>query len=328
MPLMKLIEMHQLVPNSLPRIRRYNHPKFQILVYHRVLAKNDPFAIAPLTVQEFDQQMKTLTSYFRVISLEQLMDELDSNSVKPYTVCITFDDGYIDNFQFAFPILSEYQLPATIFLTTDFIGTNKKLWPDRVLHTFKNTNINKFHYEEAKYYNCHLTSIKKRREIAFFLLEWLKNFSPDERDKHIEKILNICHISNHSKERLMLNWDEVRTMHSAGISFGAHTKTHPILSSLRESEIRNEIIGSKRAIEDSLDTSISTFAYPNGKPHDFDERCKRVVSEAGFRCAVTTCPGINTYKNDRYELFREMPWDTCPHSFYARLLISRLLVSC
>lgn len=112
-------------------------------------------------------------------------------------------------------------------------------------------------------------------------------------------------------------------MYDTGISFGTHTKTHPILSLLTDKQIEEEIIESKAAIESELGDRVTSFAYPNGQPSDFDHRCKRVLKKNGFAFAVTTSCGLNTACTDRYELFRGRPWDRHPNQFYGRLLLTR-----
>lgn len=318
-------ENYQLVRNPFPKLQRRKKYPFQVLNFHRVLPEPDPFTIDAITTREFSQYLEILTAHFRIISLEQLLDEWEDHALRPNTICITFDDGYKDNFDYAFPILRHYNVPATIFLTTEFIDTNEMLWHDIVLFAIKSANTIRINIEEAGVIDVELTSDQIRQNIAFKLLEWLKTFTPDERDIRINKLLEICQLPELPDLHLMLNWQEIRQMHRAGILFGAHTQTHPILSSLCESRIEEEIFGSKKTIENELGVTISAFAYPNGQPNDFDDRCKRLLKKAGFRCAVTSCRGVNTSDQDPFELYRGRPWDRDPHRFYSRLLITRFI---
>jgi len=317
----KLIENYQISSRTLKRRKGF---PFQILIYHRVLPEADDFAIDAVTTEEFRQQIELLASYFRVVSLKQLLDELDREALQPYTICITFDDGYQDNFRYAFPILQEYEVPATIFLPTDFIGTNKILWHDVVLNAFKNTKVTQLSFEKATIMNRSLSNTLERKRTAFQLLEWLKKCRPALRDEYIDELLNLCNIMDPCQERLMLNWDEVRTMFNSGISFGAHTKSHPILSTLEDVEnIEEEIVGSKRIIEKALACPTDFFAYPNGKKEDFDDRSKQIIDNSGFRCAVTTYCGTNSIFQDKYELSRGKPWYQAMNQFFALLLWMR-----
>ncbi len=121
----------------------FGSEKVRILLYHRVLdlQREKDFCSLPgiiVSVKMFDEQMKYLSENYNVISLENLVDSLKNNLPFPKKgVVITFDDGWKDNFSFAFPTLKKYNLPATIFLTSGYIGTNKTFWPEQVISVLK-----------------------------------------------------------------------------------------------------------------------------------------------------------------------------------------------
>src|SRR4030095_15624021 len=105
---------------------------FAILLYHRVNPDSDPFFPA-VSVNVFEAQMRYLTTNFLVRSLNEILRRLrQGKGIEPLTIAITFDDGYRDNYSFAYPILKKYQLPATVFVATGFIGTEGLMWNDRV----------------------------------------------------------------------------------------------------------------------------------------------------------------------------------------------------
>ena len=96
-------------------------------------------------------------------------------------------------------------------------------------------------------------------------------------------------------------------MTQRGLSVGAHTRTHPILSELGDERARLEIEGSRLELEALLALPVLDFAYPNGRFHDFDENTCRLVLAAGYRCAVTTEPGTVRRGDDRLALRRCLP---------------------
>jgi peptidoglycan/xylan/chitin deacetylase (PgdA/CDA1 family) len=102
----------------------------------------------------------------------------------------------------------------------------------------------------------------------------------------------------------MLSWNEIRQMSKQGVSFGAHTVTHPVLGGLPVSQLQNEIFGSKKTVEDRIQVPVRHFAYPFGKPADFGCDAKRIVQAAGFQTAVTTISGVNGPEQDPFELKR------------------------
>src|SRR5262249_51326431 len=102
----------------------------------------------------------------------------------------------------------------------------------------------------------------------------------------------------------MLGWDEIRKMSKQGISFGAHTITHPVLGGLSTAQLQDEIGGSKKTVEDRLQSPVRHFAYPFGKYADFDCSTKKIVQAFGFSTAVTTITGVNGPGQDPLELKR------------------------
>jgi peptidoglycan/xylan/chitin deacetylase (PgdA/CDA1 family) len=298
---------------------------FRILIYHRVVPRAEPLIIDGVPAQDFRHHLEILARYFRVIPLEQLCHEAESGEVRKRTLCITFDDGYLDNFEIAFPLLQKYGLPATIFLATDFIGTGKILWHDQVLLAIRRTKRQQIKWPAAGSTILPINTPTQRQQTAFTLLEMMKSLPPRQRDARIAELLECCEVEpNRATDRLMLSWDEVKRMDGRGISFGAHTLSHPILSLLDDEEIKKEVHESKRLIEARLGHGIGAFAYPNGKARDFDRRVKQAVAAAGFRCAVTTLPKINFMHTDAFEWGRSRPWENDPNRFFARLLTMRL----
>jgi peptidoglycan/xylan/chitin deacetylase (PgdA/CDA1 family) len=313
----------------LPRLLSHAGFRSQILIYHRVLPAADPFGVGVATEAEFAAQMRVLREHFQVLPLPDLIDAQLRGRPIPGAVAITFDDGYRDNYAHAFPILEEYGFPATIFLATDFIGTGEMPWHDRVLAFFRSEDVSEFAYAPAGIAARKLSGAPSRRHLAFELLEWLKTFRPSERDRHIAAFTGSSTAAAGSgprpaAERLMLDWDEVRKMRAAGIHFGAHTRSHPILSSL-DPELREaEIAGSRAVIERELGEPVTLFAYPNGKPGDYGEPDKAALRRQGFACALTTTIGVNTSNGDMFEILRRPAWEASPDGFLCRMLFERM----
>ncbi len=295
-----------------------------ILNYHRVLPEENPFAIDAITTHDFEAQLRVLKKYFHILPLANAVESLKSDSLPPFAVCLTFDDGYKDNYDHAFPLLAAYDAPATIFITTDFIGTNQLLWHDQILSTFERTSLISFDFPGFDMNDIPLSSTQQRRAAAFQTLEKLKVYHPSERDSWINQIHAYLKVDKQS-ERIMLNWQEITEMASRGISFGAHTRSHPILSTLDDAALQKEIIDSKNILTDKLGTPVTTFAYPNGREGDFDQRAITTLQNSGFCCAVTTESGFNNADHSIYELYRMAPWETNPYRFYGRLLFNSFL---
>src|SRR5262245_54886386 len=110
--------------------------RFQILGYHKVSPDQHPF-FEPLHPDTFEQQMRFLKSCYTVLSLAELVSRSMRGDVPERAVAITFDDGYRDNYEYAFPILKKYQFPATIFVATGAIGTRELIWHDQIFDAFR-----------------------------------------------------------------------------------------------------------------------------------------------------------------------------------------------
>jgi peptidoglycan/xylan/chitin deacetylase (PgdA/CDA1 family) len=113
----------------------------------------------------------------------------------------------------------------------------------------------------------------------------------------------------------------VRDLARNGVEFGAHTKTHPILSSIHDSkELQTEIKESKQRVEQELGKPVIHFCYPNGLSSDFNAETLELVKDAGFLSAVTTEPGLN-FAGARLLMLRRIGVDpTLPKDYFAELL--------
>jgi peptidoglycan/xylan/chitin deacetylase (PgdA/CDA1 family) len=243
-----------------------------------------------------------------------------SKDVADNTVVITFDDGYRDNYLNAFPILKDLSIPATIFLATDSIGSQRVLWHDRVFSAFRETRVevlDDFGNNSQRY---PLSTVEEKLLAQGEFLNFLWSLNDQDRLFWIDFLVEKLQVMDRKEvPGLMLSWEEIRIMHENGISFGSHTMTHPILSKLPLDRAREEIQKSKRVIEERLRTPIRTFAYPKGSGDDFDDSTKRLLKEAGYACAVTTKFGANESGQDLFDLRRATPWDQEICAFGLRL---------
>lgn len=292
---------------AFPYVARRQRPNFQILTYHRLTATDNPF-FPGVPVDVFDRQVRFLAQHYQVVDLAELLGHLDSGRPIPQdAVAVTFDDGYRDNYELAFPVLQRYGVSATIFLTTSFVNRDDVLWNDKVSLALKHTRCQELtmSYDGAeRSYPLH--TLAQRVSTMWELLRLLRRVPHTQRLSMIDELVQRLGVEDFSELwDTMLTWDHVRHMHQHGISFGAHTVTHPMLSRVSVDEAGHEIRQSKHSIEEALDTRIELFAYPDGGPTAFNDTVKALVEAAGFRAAVTTILGTNDAATDRYELRRD-----------------------
>jgi len=308
---------------AFPFVKRRRSPGIQILGYHRVT--DDPGPYLPATPRRvFGGQMEYVSSRYRVLSLDTAVDSLRRNDVPDNALVITFDDGYRDNYLYAFPILRRLSLPATIFLATGSTCSRRLLWHDLVFAAFSRTEASDLNDFAGTLPRYSLNTRNERLAAQTEVLRFLRALDDDSRSRWIDALMNeLGVVDGHEAPNVMLTWADVQVMHQAGVSFGSHTVTHAILSRVPGSKARVEVNASKAAIEAQLGARVTAFAYPGGKRPDFDESVKRIVKDAGYDCALTAIPGSNDAGQDLFELRRGTPWETDVPGFAARMQWSK-----
>jgi len=283
----------------------YNRGNFVILMYHRVLDENsgERDYIQPglyVSRRVFEKQIAYLSKKCNLLSLGELAELLICKQrIPPKSLVITFDDGWRDNYLYAFPILKKYHVPAIIFLTTDYIGTNSIFWFLKASILVTNSKLSKAQLGELiDKYESGMNSTKtlpdgKSEEASSILsdrdwfIERLKQVDP----KNIPAVLKELSAQNGpaadtvKEDRSMLAWEEVIEMNRNGVDFGSHGCSHGIMPALTDAEIQRELMESKGIIERKLGRKINLFAYPNG---DYSSHVIELVSRSGYICALAT----------------------------------------
>ncbi|MGA7238031.1 MAG: polysaccharide deacetylase family protein [Bryobacteraceae bacterium] len=298
--------------------RRRNEASARILYYHRVNDDNDPFFPA-ISTELFEQEMRFLRRRYTVVPLAELLERLTGETAKP-VVAITFDDGYRDNFQNAFPILERYSLPATIFLTTGTIDDGEALWFETLALACKRTSREFHDLEIGSGERLWMRTEAERLRANERIFAILRTLPDAERRRCLALILRQLTTKDDGelKDR-MLTWNQVRFMQSRGIDFGGHTVTHPFLSRMTSEGFLWEVSECKRRIEEEIQLPALHFAYPNGREEDFGAANKELIRKVGYRAAVTTIWGTNYGSTDPMELRRGGPWEPSAAQFAYKL---------
>jgi peptidoglycan/xylan/chitin deacetylase (PgdA/CDA1 family) len=287
------------------RVRR--PPGFGILTFHRVNDDRDPF-FTSLSTSVFSARMRHIARHYTVLPVVELVERARRGALPPNALALTFDDGYQDSLTHAAPILAQYGLPTTIFLATGLIGTSEMAWYDRLATALKHTA--RPVVELAPGQPLPLETLPQRLAALQTALTRLKRVPDSERERALERLVTYLGPEPaEARKRLMLSWDEADALRGLGFSFGAHTVRHPVLSRLEAGAARDEIHGSRVAIERALGVPVHAFAYPNGGREDYTATTVRLVEEAGFTAAVTTRRGVNTLATPVFELRRGGPWE-------------------
>jgi peptidoglycan/xylan/chitin deacetylase (PgdA/CDA1 family) len=296
-----------------------NRDRVIVLTYHGVLPPAngiEPYESRNVVDAEtFAWQMRYLARHYRCVSLEEAVRLLASDRPLPrYMVVVTFDDGFQNNLRYAFPILRRCGVPATFFLTTGHIGQGARLlWTERVGRLLARAAMPQTLTLPGGTPPLTLAfrTAAERERARALLMKSLKAMSRAERDQaiqHLEESLRqkdgAEDAAPHADRYTFLTWGEVVALAQGGASLGSHTVNHPILTSLDDSDRLEEVLESKRAIEQHLGMPCTLFSYPNGTEQDFDERDTANLRKAGFVAAVSQIAGVNDKQTDRFALRR------------------------
>ena len=221
--------------------------KLSVLIYHQVVSEPDPMRPGDPDATLFRWQMKLLRDHFNPLPLARAVDLLEIGKLPANSVCVTFDDGYLNNLEVAQPILEEFAVPATVFVATAF-SSGSNMWNDRLIDLLGRPDAATIKLDALETERVTLGDWKGRRALADTIIPILKYKDYRER----EKLLDQLYLDNAATEadRKMMSHDDVIELAKKGVDIGAHTVDHPILKSLPSSEQSLQIAGSKKALED------------------------------------------------------------------------------
>ena len=276
----------------------------KILAYHRVLPKLDeatfPYDIELVSAwrDEFDWQMQYLARHFEVITCRELAQFVDSGKwpTRP-CVLVTFDDGYLDNYEVALPVLQQHGLPAVMYVSTGYMGSDDVFWYDRLAFDVLHAQASSLELAPGGRVIQIPSGLEGRRMALMELLRYLKTISNPVRIEtlvHWREALRVSAQPDASGLHRPMNWDQVKALSDAGIEIGSHTVTHPVLSRVSDqAELELELMASKAAIEACTGKPVMSIAYPTGGHSSYTDRVVDCVKRAGYRFAFTYESGVN-----------------------------------
>jgi peptidoglycan/xylan/chitin deacetylase (PgdA/CDA1 family) len=290
-----------------------------ILNYHRILATPDPLIDGDPDVETFRWQMRLLAECFNVMPLHEAVQTMASERMPPRAVAITFDDGYRSFYDMALPVLAEYGLPATVFVTTGHMHDKGSMWNDMILEAVRRLPPTMLDLRELGLGELPMRTPEQRRQTARLLTERCKYMALSEREAFTAVLQRRAGVALH--QDLMLDADMLRALPQHQVEIGGHTVSHPILAKIGDEAARREIVDNKRQLEAIIGQPLRLFAYPNGKRRaDYTAAHVQMLEDAGYSAAFNTETGAATRACPRFELPRARPWDATPGMFAARLL--------
>lgn len=280
-------------------------PKLLVLGYHRVLPHIafNPFSTL-MSVRTFVRQIEAIARRYSVCLLSEVMTRgRGGPGDGKACVVLTFDDGYWDNYEIVFPLLKQRGIPATFFVSTDYIGTRRPLWDWEVMNLvtqsrdLRRVKIGDLMVEQRP--------VESRDGFARRIFGYLKSASRDVQAHVLDDLRRRAGdgSAGAASDRCM-TWEELRTMRQAGMEIGSHAVSHRSLAPLSSDEAIEEIRQSKARIEQELGDRCLHFAFPFGSRGDYDDALIAAVREAGYATCVLNIHGYHHLDEDLFALKR------------------------
>lgn len=299
-----------------PQVRTPSKPQLLVLMYHRILPRDDIRArieepgmmVAP---DNFRRQLQLVHRHFEVIQLSDWLARRAAGQNLPARACaITFDDGWADNHEFAYPVLQETATPATIFLVSDMIGTREQFWPERLARLLTSVALQHpdswSHPTLAWLRDSHtgysFSNTPPTSGEITDLVNTAKQYPDAEVHARLDTTRDALGLDEGEPPASLLDWDQVREMLASGlVEAGSHTCRHTRLQADTPPDlVAHEISASKQAIEQQTGKPVQTFCFPNG---DYTDSALAMVRRH-YTGAVTTRSGWNSVDTDSHCLSR------------------------
>jgi peptidoglycan/xylan/chitin deacetylase (PgdA/CDA1 family) len=285
---------------------RKGHPCI-ILLYHRIVNDQTKYLNKGPGmhhhIKHFKKEILYLKRNFQILSMDEVVHSMKAGiEFRKPSIAITFDDGYLDNYTLAYPVLKKYGIPATLYITTSLIGTLNRTWLDQIEFALMKSKRDEL--DLPTIFGDKKVGIKTRKEkehVNRIVSEALKLRPDSERKILLQKFFNAleinCNPLENEKSRVMLNWDEINQMAQNGMTIGSHSHTHPILSRMPIQEAKEDIFNSKKMVEKNLGDQVKHFSFPNGRQEDFSEELRDYCQKIGFESVASVIYGTNDISN-------------------------------
>ena len=294
-------------------LRRRARRRLLVLCYHGVVAEEAPEDEYryrnTVGVATFRKQLSTISRLLNPVCLDDVLMAIRGvKPLPPYSVLVTFDDGYRNNLIHAAPVLEEYGVPAVFHVTTDYIGRTDILWTQELHERVMGWTRPILPMPDGSPDVPIPLGTKQRIRIAEHVRAVCKQVCNEARIDY----LNCLRSGGDASQPLdgsgelfaFMTWEDVRALHQRGFEIGSHTLTHPILSRLTNNALQRELRRSKAIIEERVGTACRCIAYPNGGRRDVSPTVISEVRSAGYQIGLTTIPRLNSIPCPAFEIGR------------------------
>ena len=298
------------------RARSRKEPFSFVVIYHRVVADNavsgDDFGIEKgIAASQFERQMRFLLRHFTPVSASRIQPDLS----KEVQFAVTLDDGYEDNYLVAAPILKKLGIPATFYVVSDFVGTDRLFWWEQVAELMRHSENPELDMEavipdlcqEGNLVNVFPLRDHDQRDYAYEqLCARIRKGPHVDIPLHVNRIAEYCDVPVREQGRRygLMNWQQLNDLVRQGFEIGGHSANHCNVVGADEILLQKELIGSINAIEAKIDAPVESFAYPYGMFEASSNLVTTLLAATNCKAAFTTVQGVVSAGLPAYELPR------------------------
>jgi peptidoglycan/xylan/chitin deacetylase (PgdA/CDA1 family) len=278
--------------------------EFIVLTYHRIVDGQTngryPFdeELISASAAEFDWQMAFIAEHFRPQRLGTLLRMCRENRPIPAgSVAVTFDDGFLDNYAVAYPILRRHAVPATFFITTDFVERDEPIWFEVVAYAFLSLAVNSIVHPLCDQAAPSLDDRATRLAELARVMRKLKLVADDQRKAFVAHLLTLVDAAALERDWRRhggaMRWEHLAEMARNDVEIGSHTVSHPILSKTEGQVLVSELADSKRTLEQKVGMPVELIAYPVGGRAHFSPEVVDVARRVGYEFGISYVAGVN-----------------------------------
>lgn len=276
-------------------LKVFQNNKIIIFNYHRIRKDNSPTvfddSVFGPDAKRFREEMEWVKKETRVLNEEELL-EIVYQKKRINGVCslVTFDDGYRDNYDIAYPILKDLNIPALFFIPTHHMTTRQLGWWDIVAYFVKQTTKKQFTFQTIEYNTADKNALIKK------FINQLKMSEPIYIEKFLHQLsesLNVPFPDIKLQSEELMTWEQLKIMIGSGMNIGSHSHDHSILSRQDAETLAAQLSKSITILENNLNYKINSIAYPVGGNQHFNQVTKAVTRDVGFKLGFSYLTGIN-----------------------------------
>jgi peptidoglycan/xylan/chitin deacetylase (PgdA/CDA1 family) len=290
-------------------------PILLVLNYHRIGNRDEtPYdpGVFSSTAEQFYEHVRFLKRRFHVATLDEAIEIAEKRKQPRGAVAlVTFDDGYVDNYETAFPILAAHGVQGTFFLPTAYIGANHLPWWDTIAYIVKGSRKRRVRLGIPPFREFDLAALGARRAVAQ-IVSIYKDDAGGTSERFIAMLEEVCGSPRpDGSARCFMNWEEAAAMLRGGMAIGSHAHSHQILSRLSEEEQLAELTISKGILEQRLGGRVHALSYPVGHRNSFSSATRAAAAKAQYRVAFSYYDDFNRFDAiDAYNIRRQHVFPT------------------